>query len=91
MIEFAHINLMDPFPSGYKCQVIFCRNVMIYFDKPTQQNLVQRLADQLEDGGYLLIGHSESLNSGTHGLEHVAPATYRKPGQLRGGRGGRGR
>jgi chemotaxis protein methyltransferase CheR len=80
LIAFEHLNLMQPLPKDYRCSVIFCRNIMIYFDKPTQQDLVQRLSDVLEDGGYLFIGHSESLNAITHGLEYVSPATYRKRG-----------
>lgn len=90
MIDFEHLNLMEKLPSGYICPVIFCRNIMIYFDKPTQQSLVQRLSEHLEDGGYLLIGHSESLNNITHGLDYVCPATYRKPGRARAGQTGRG-
>ena len=89
MIQFERLNLMETLPPGYRCSVIFCRNIMIYFDKPTQQGLVQRLSAQLEDGGYLFIGHSESLNSITHGLEYVSPATYRKPGGLSPGQTGR--
>jgi chemotaxis protein methyltransferase CheR len=80
MIDFEHLNLMETLPPGYRCSVIFCRNIMIYFDKPTQQSLVQRLSQHLEDGGYLFIGHSESLNNISHGLDYVFPATYRKPG-----------
>jgi chemotaxis protein methyltransferase CheR len=79
MIEYERLNLMERLPDGYRCSVIFCRNIMIYFDKPTQQDLVGRLWTHLEDGGYLFLGHSESLNSITHGFEYVAPATYRKP------------
>ena len=89
MIEFEHRNLMDRLPEGYSCSVIFCRNIMIYFDKPTQQSLVQRLSQHLEDGGYLFIGHSESLNNISHGLDYVCPATYRKPGRARTGQIGR--
>jgi chemotaxis protein methyltransferase CheR len=83
MVDFAHLNLMGPLPEGYRCSVIFCRNIMIYFDKPTQQDLVRRLAQHLEPGGHLLIGHSESLNSITHEFEYVSPATYRLPGGAR--------
>jgi chemotaxis protein methyltransferase CheR len=90
MIDFEHLNLMRRLPQGYLCSVIFCRNIMIYFDKPTQQSLVQRLSEHLEDGGYLLIGHSESLNNIAHGLDYVCPATYRKPGRGRAGQIGRG-
>jgi chemotaxis protein methyltransferase CheR len=89
MIDFGHLNLMGPLPQGYRCSVIFCRNIMIYFDKPTQQRLVGRLSQHLEDGGYLFIGHSESLNNISHELTYVCPATYRKSGGPRGqtGRG----
>jgi len=83
MIRFEHCNLMQPFRPDYRCSVIFCRNVMIYFDRSTQEDLVTRLAMTLEDGGYLFIGHSESLNAIDHGLEYVSPATYRKPGGAR--------
>lgn len=58
--------------------VIFCRNVMIYFDPGTQQNLVQRFADHLTPDGWLLVGHSESLSGVAHGLRYVRPATYHK-------------
>ena len=83
LIAFEHCNLMQPLSSDYRASVIFCRNVMIYFDRPTQQDLVQRLSQNLEAGGYLFIGHSESLNSITHNLEYVSPATYRKVGGSR--------
>jgi chemotaxis protein methyltransferase CheR len=89
MVEFEHLNLIATMPAGYLCPVIFCRNLMIYFDKPTQQRLVQRLSQHLEEGGYLFIGHSEGLASISHDLEYVCPATYRKPGRLRGDSGGR--
>ena len=83
MIEFERLNLMGRLPETYCCSAIFCRNLMIYFDKPTQQSLVQRLSERLEEGGYLFIGHSESLNNISHGLDYVCPATYRKPGGAR--------
>ena len=80
MVEFRRMNLNEPFPSLPKFAVIFCRNVMIYFDRATQAQLVQRLAQCLEAGGYLFTGHSESLLQGSHALEYVRPAIYRKPG-----------
>lgn len=83
MIDFERLNLMGKLPAAYCCSAIFCRNLMIYFDKPTQQSLVQRLSECLEAGGYLFIGHSESLNNISHGLDYVCPATYRKPGGAR--------
>jgi chemotaxis protein methyltransferase CheR len=79
MVEFQHLNLMEDFTWLPVFSVIFCRNLMIYFDQPTQQDLVNRLTAHLEPGGYLLIGHSENLNAIEHGLEYVEPATYRKP------------
>jgi len=79
MVEFRRLNLMENFAQLGPFPVIFCRNVMIYFDKPTQQELVRRLAGRLEPGGYLLIGHAESLNAIEHPLRYVKPAVYRKP------------
>ncbi len=77
-VRFERMNLMQPFHAAGRHTVIFCRNVMIYFDKPTQENLVRRFAEQLEPGGYLFIGHSEGLMGIRHGLEYVMPAVYRK-------------
>jgi chemotaxis protein methyltransferase CheR len=78
-VEFRRLNLMEPFSHLGPFPVIFCRNVMIYFDRPTQQDLVNRLAGCLEPGGYLLIGHAESLNGVEHPLEYIRPAVYGKP------------
>jgi len=79
LVEFRRLNLMENFAHLGPFPVIFCRNVMIYFDKPTQQELVGRLAARLEPGGYLLIGHAESLNAIEHPLRYIKPAVYRKP------------
>ena len=78
-INFQRLNLMEPFSQIGTYPVIFCRNVMIYFDRPTQQGLVQKLAAHLEPGGHLLIGHAESLNGIDHSLQYVRPAIYKKP------------
>jgi chemotaxis protein methyltransferase CheR len=78
-IEFVRVNLMDPFPDAAQYQVIFCRNVMIYFDQKTQEDVVNRLASCIEPGGYLFVGHAESLTGIRHGLQYVKPAVYRKP------------
>ena len=83
--EFRRVNLMEPLPWSRLFPVIFCRNVMIYFDRATQQNLVRRLAACLEPGGYLFTGHAESLTGVPHGLEYVRPALYRKPRARRAG------
>ncbi|MBN1514033.1 MAG: protein-glutamate O-methyltransferase [Phycisphaerae bacterium] len=79
LITFARFNLMMttfPFRNGFN--VVFCRNVMIYFDRPTQTALVNRIAQTLHPGGYLMIGHSESLNGIQHPLSYVEPTVYRR-------------
>lgn len=82
MMEFDRGNLIEPMRATRMFPIIFCRNVMIYFDKPTQEQVVTNLSQFLEPGGYLLIGHSESLMGVRHSLEYVQPAIYRKPGVL---------
>lgn len=78
MVEFRRINLIEPLPNVGRFAVIFCRNVMIYFSPRTQEQLVNRLRACLEPGGYLFVGHSETLTGIQHGLQHVQPAIYRK-------------
>jgi len=80
LITFQQWNLMHKSTSLGPFEVIFCRNVMIYFDQETQQNVVENLVSRLSPGGYLLIGHAESLNGINHGLEYICSATYRNPG-----------
>ncbi|MGF1449131.1 MAG: CheR family methyltransferase [Opitutales bacterium] len=78
-LGFTHLNLMDrTFPWREAFQIIFCRNVMIYFDRATQEDLVQRMSKHLAPGGYLFIGHSESLTGVNHGLKLVKPSIYKK-------------
>lgn len=79
LIRFRRLNLMDEhFPIKTPLDVIFCRNVMIYFDRPTQEKLVGKFYRYLKPGGYLFIGHSESLQWVTHSFTHVAPTIYVK-------------
>ncbi|MBI5179491.1 MAG: methyltransferase domain-containing protein [Nitrospinae bacterium] len=79
MITFRRFNLMEPrFPFKRKFDFIFCRNVMIYFDKPTQETLVNKYYDVLQPGGYLFIGHSESLTGLKHNYKYVQPTVYQK-------------
>lgn len=79
LIQFKRFNLMDHvFPFKRKFDFIFCRNVMIYFDKPTQQKLIEKYYNVLADGGYLLIGHSESLTGVSHRFKYIQPTIYRK-------------
>jgi chemotaxis protein methyltransferase CheR len=64
LVTFAEINLVEPWPMGTRFDVIFCRNVVIYFDAATQQRLWDRLVDALVPGGTLMIGHSERITGG---------------------------
>ncbi len=78
-ITFARFNLMtERFPFRHGFHFVFCRNVMIYFDRPTQESLVSRFTQHILPGGHLIIGHSESLNSLQHTLSYVRPTIYRK-------------
>ncbi len=78
LITFARLNLMEDWPMSGPFDAIFCRNVMIYFDKPTQETLINRYAGLLRSGGHLFVGHSESLAGLRHPLKYVQPALYRK-------------
>ncbi len=76
-VIFQTFNLMDPIKFKIKFDIIFCRNVMIYFDQPTKDALCQRYYDATNPQGYLFIGHSESLNKNSP-YTTLAPATYQK-------------
>jgi len=78
LVEFVRLNLIEPFRHRCMMHAIFCRNVMMYFDKATQQDIVARLTDCLAPGGYLFVGHSESLTGIEHDLQYVRPAVYRR-------------
>ncbi|GAB1483914.1 protein-glutamate O-methyltransferase [Treponema sp.] len=78
-ILFKTLNLMNEhFPFKGQFDVIFCRNVMIYFDAPVRRALVDRLHRYVKPGGYFFVGHSESLPRDTCPFEYIGPATYRK-------------
>lgn len=78
-VLFRKFNLMDNvFPFKKKFHVIFCRNVMIYFDNKTKEVLINKLYDMLIYGGYLFIGHSESINREISKFKYICPAVYRK-------------
>lgn len=78
-VGFARHNLMDKrYDVGDKMHIIFCRNVLIYFDKPTQGKVLSRLSDCLAPGGYLFIGHSESIAGHELPLETVANTVFRR-------------
>ncbi len=79
MIRFRRLNLMDDqFPIKVPLDLVFCRNVMIYFDRPTQEQLVNKFYRYLKPGGHLFIGHSESLQWVKHPFRLLAPTIYQK-------------
>ncbi len=76
---FRRFNLMnDSFPFKKPFQIIFCRNVMIYFDQPTRERLVAKFHKFTEPGGYLFIGHSETLGRNQNAYRYLMPAAYRR-------------
>jgi chemotaxis protein methyltransferase CheR len=78
-VAFRKINLLRSFAPKTPYHTIFCRNVMIYFDTETKVDLVNRFYDALLPGGYLFIGHSESLTTFEHRFQYIKPSVYRKP------------
>ncbi len=78
MVRFGRLNLMGPWPMRGSMDVIFCRNVMIYFDQRTRATLVSRFHELLAPKGLLFVGHSESLSALDHRLTYIQPATYRR-------------
>ena len=78
LITFQRFNLMERFAPHQDYDVIFCRNVMIYFDKKTQNELVNKFYDSLKSGGYFFVGHSESLTGLKHHFKYVEPSVYLK-------------
>ena len=79
-IHFQQINLFQPdYPIDFELDAIFCRNVMIYFDQPTQELLVNRLTEYLKPGGHLFVGHSESFIGIKHSLRGLVPSVYQRP------------
>lgn len=77
-VSFATLNLLGPWPIRTLFDVIFCRNVLIYFDGPTRKALVERLASQLRPGGYLMLGHSEALLGAIPSLESTGKTVFRR-------------
>ncbi|MGE5479031.1 MAG: CheR family methyltransferase [Chloroflexota bacterium] len=78
-VLFRKFNLMsEVFPFRKPFDVIFCRNVMIYFDPPTRERLINKFYDCLVDGGYLFIGHSETIRRDASAFKYIMPAVYKK-------------
>jgi len=78
-VHFMHLNFMNKeYDLAEMMGVIFCRNVIIYFDRPTQESILQRICRYLSPGGYLFMGHSETLNGLDLPLEQVSASIYRR-------------
>jgi len=77
-VRFQHLNLMDAFDFDTRLDVIFCRNVTIYFDRDTQNRLIRKFLSVLRPDGYLIMGHSESLDIQANPLRAIAPSIYQK-------------
>lgn len=77
-VDFRTLNLMDPFRFRKPFDLIFCRNVMIYFDVPTKDALANKFYDWTVDGGYFFIGHSETINKETTRYRFIKPAIYQR-------------
>ena len=77
-IDFQRLNFMEEFHFAQPFDVIFCRNVMIYFDNPTKETLVGKFFRHLAHGGYLFIGHAESLTGIKHQFKYIQPSVYQK-------------
>ncbi|MGL4438916.1 MAG: CheR family methyltransferase, partial [Bosea sp. (in: a-proteobacteria)] len=82
LVTCRQLNLLDPWPFQGPFDVIFCRNVMIYFDQPTKRDLVGRFADMLAPHGTLFIGHSESLGPNHERLRITGRTAYAPIGRL---------
>ena len=79
LVRFTHLNLMDlAYPFDRDVDVIFLRNVLIYFEKADQDAVVARLVDHLRPGGYIVLGHSESMIGTSLAVRQVAPAVFQK-------------
>lgn len=78
LITFRLFNLMEPFPFKNAFDIIFCRNVMIYFDARVQTELVKKFHDYLARGGLFFIGHSESLVNKQYNFKYIQPTVYQK-------------
>jgi chemotaxis protein methyltransferase CheR len=78
-VEFRRLNFMDAnYGVAEKADAIFCRNVIIYFDRPTQERILRKLCNCLAPGGYMFVGHAETLHDMSLPLAPVAPALYRR-------------
>jgi chemotaxis protein methyltransferase CheR len=78
-VHFGRLNLMDErYPVDDDVDIIFCRNILIYFDRPTQEAVIQRLSRHLRPGGYFFVGHTESIAGFSLPLQPVANAVFQR-------------
>ena len=77
-VLFRQFNLMEPFPFKRKMHIVFLRNVMIYFDKETKQELIRKVYDVMEPGGYLFVGRTETIDRGNVPFQLIQPSIFRK-------------
>jgi len=78
-VNFRYMNLMDDtYSIGTKFNIVFCRNVLIYFDKKTQEKIIKNIINNLKDDGYLILGHSETIIGMDVGVKNVIPTIYKK-------------
>ena len=80
-VIFRRFNLMDPFPFKRKMHIVLLRNVMIYFDQPTKRQLIRKVYDIMEPGGYLFIGRTETIDRTSSPFQLIQPAIFRKQGK----------
>ena len=78
MVKFEKFNLLKDSSSSKIFDIIFCRNVMIYFDIPTKEAVIRKLSKVLKQGGYFIIGGAESLSGINHNLKYIEPSVYKK-------------
>lgn len=77
-VLFRQFNLMDMFPFKRKMHIVFLRNVMIYFDKDTKEQLIEKVYDVMEPGGYLFVGRTETIGRSGAAFEMIQPSVFRK-------------
>jgi chemotaxis protein methyltransferase CheR len=78
MIAFRRLNIIEPWPMAGPFDIIFCRNMLIYFDPPTKQDIVARMSALLRPGGYLYLGHAEALTQGMQNLTPCGRTIYKR-------------
>ena len=78
-VSFQRLNINEPLPDNISnYDIVFLRNIMIYFDLETKQRLVDKIADKIKPGGYLFIGHSETLNQVSNRFKIIRPSICQK-------------